>query len=380
MDTGETSSGGVLVVAGEPSGDRAAARVVEALGLSRQSGVFGIGGDHLAAAGVHLVTHIGDLTALGIAESVGRFGAWCSAWARIREQIDRRRPAAALLVDAPDVNLPLARVLSQKKIPVVQYVGPQVWAWRRGRLRLLRERTDHVALVLPFEEDIYRRAGVKATYVGHPALDEKPSAPRSVVRKRLHLAKGTPLVALLPGSRTSEVEALCGPMTEAGLRLLREGICSVFAPAPRAASAQTMTAARSAGCVVLPRDVSVRDLLGACDAAIVASGTVTIEAALEGAPMAIVYKIDRVSWVVAQFAMDIPCIGLPNWIAGRAIVPELLQDRVTGQSIFDAARSLLQPDVAKSQRAELKKVIDALGSPGVGKRVAAILEGFLSNR
>ena len=377
MYTGGKSSKGLLVVAGEPSGDRAAARVVEALDLSCERGVFGIGGDYLAAVGVHLVSHIGDLTALGIAESVGRFGAWCSAWARLREQIERRRPTAALLVDAPDVNLPLARVLSEKKIPVVQYVGPQVWAWRRGRLRLLKERMDHVALVLPFEEEIYRRAGVRATYVGHPVLDEEPSAPRSIVRKRLHLAEKTPLVALLPGSRTSEVEALCGPMTEAGLRLLKEGICSVFAPAPRAASAQTITAARSSGCAVLPSDVTVRDLLGACDAAIVASGTVTIEAALEGAPMAVVYKIDRISWAVAAFAMDIPYIGLPNWIAGRAIVPELLQDRVTGQSIADAARNLLQPDVAKSQRAELKNATDSLGPPGVGKRVSAILEEYL---
>jgi len=367
-----TDGNGILVVAGEASGDRAAARVVEELRRFGYARFFGLGGEAMERAGVRLIRRTDLLAAIGIRPAARRLGAWIDAWAALREEIVAASPRAALLVDSPELNLPLARVLTESGARVVQYVGPQVWAWRPWRLALLRARTHHVALVLPFEKPLYDGAGVPASFVGHPILDEPPSMPRGRVRGMLHVPGRAPLIALLPGSRSSEVEALGPAMIEAGLRLLRQGMCPVFAPAPGVADGMVLRA-RSVGCAALPGRVRARDLLGACDAAVAASGTVTLEAAVEGAPMAVVYKVGPLSWRIARRLVRVDRVALPNILAGRAIVPELLQDEVTGEALARTVAGLLEPAERARQRRELALVAAALGGAGAASRVARVV-------
>lgn len=370
----------LLVVAGERSSDRLAARALAALGGDPGFAAFGIGGDELEAGGAALVAHVRDLAAIGPGAVAERLPAWISAWAALRAEIGRRRPALALLVDAPEVNLPLARILKGSGARVLQYVGPQVWAWRRRRLRLLASRTDHVALVLPFEKALYDAAGVRASYVGHPLLDEPPPAPRAAVRAALGETGDAPLVALLPGSRRAEVREHAGPMIGAARDLLAGGIACAFAPAPDAATPRIMDLAAEAGCRVPPPGITARDVLAAADAAIVASGTATLEAALSGTPLVAVYRLDPIGSLVARAALRIPWVSLPNWIAGRAVVPELLLGEATADRIARAARDLLEPATASSVRRDLALVRDRLGPPGASLRVARLLRSLSTRR
>jgi lipid-A-disaccharide synthase len=287
-------------------------------------------------------------------------------------------------VDSPELNLPLARVLKSRGVAVLQYVGPQVWAWRPGRLNLLRERTDHVALILPFEKEIYDRAGVSATFVGHPLLDEAPAAPRTQVRRMLHVGENTPVIALLPGSRKAEVGRLAQPMFETAMRLLKMGMCPVFAPSPVVAHGDLMTHARGVGCAILPPGLRARDLLGASDAALAASGTVTLEAVLEDVPLGVVYKMDALSFAAARRLVRIPHVGLPNILAGKMIVSELLQEKASPFHMVALVENLLEQDTAKRQRndyMQLRKIMGApSGAPGVALAVCNLLIGLMNNR
>jgi lipid-A-disaccharide synthase len=336
-------------------------------------GVFGIGGDRLANAGVELLAHIRDLTALGVGDSIGRLGAWSRAWCSVRDEAARRRPRVALLVDTPEVNLPLARALTADGISVVWYIGPQVWAWRPWRLQLLRDRSEVVALVLPFEKELYDQAGVRAEFVGHPLLDEPIGAGREQVRCALGVSPETPLVALLPGSRRAEVAALAEPMIDAGSRLRSLGIRPVLAPGPDAQVAGLSDRAEAAGVAVLPTGHGARDLLGAADAALVASGTATLEAAIAGTPLAVVYRVGAVSWLLARLLVDVPYIGLPNWVAGRRVVPELVQDEAHGSAMAEMAAALLEPVERERQLVDLGDVCARLGQPGAARRVASLI-------
>jgi lipid-A-disaccharide synthase len=363
----------LLVVAGEPSGDRAAARVIDALG-DAVDGVFGVGGDRLERSGVELRAHIRELTALGLGDSLRRLGGWARTWSRVRSACGERRPNAALLVDNPEFNLPLARVLSAAGIRVVYYIGPQVWAWRPGRLGLLGERTDVVALVLPFERSLYDRAGVRAVFVGHPVLDEAPAVSRDLVREQIGAAPGVPVVALLPGSRRAEIAALARPMIDAGAELAAAGAARpVLAPAPGALPGDLAERAQQLGVGVLPSSLVARDLLGAADAALVTSGTATLEAAVEGVPLAVVYRIGRLSWWVGRLMVDVEHVGLPNLVAGQGVVPELLQEAVNGPALAEAARRLLDPQEQLRQREVLATVRERLGRPGAAQRVADLV-------
>ena len=362
----------LLVVAGERSGDRIAARALSALRDGEEASAFGLGGDALAALGVELVAHVRDLAAIGVGPVAARLAAWTSAWVRLREEIARRRPRAALLVDAPDVNLPLARILTEQGVAVLQYVGPQIWAWRRRRLRLLASRTRHVALVLPFEKPLYDAAGVRASYVGHPLLDEPAPAPRAATRLGLGFGPGEPLVALLPGSRRGEISAHTAPLSEAARILSRHGVRAAFVPAQGSASSAELEIARGSGCIVPGCAFDVRDVLAASDAALVASGTATLEAALLGVPLAVVYRLGFASRTLARALVDAPYVGLPNWVAGRRVVPELL-GVVEGESLARTALALLDPEAAASMRRAFDGIRAVLGPPGAARRVAKLL-------
>ncbi len=363
----------LLIVAGEPSGDRAAANVATQLKQQGCTDLIGVGGDQMAEAGVQLVCHIHNQASVGVAESVRRLSFWMDMWHNLRHSANRLKPAVALLVDAPEFNLPLARVLSEAGTTVVYYVGPQVWAWRRHRLGLLKERTDVVALILPFEKPLYDRAGVNAVYVGHPLLDEpRPRNPRHI-RRQLGMGPMDRLVAFLPGSRPGEVARHAGPMIESAEMLTQQGISCVFAPGPHSAAPKIIERAKAVGMQLPPPHVSGRNVLGAARAAIVASGTATLEAATLGTPLAIVYRVDGISWQLGQFLVKVPYVGLPNLIAGRGGIPELLQDQVTGPALFQQALKLLEPEENRRQKAIFAFIADQLGTAGAARQVASLV-------
>ena len=360
----------VLVSAAEPSGDRAAARVVEHLRSDTDIRCFGMGGRHLAAAGVELIRNIEGEASLGLADSARGLLRWGAVWAELRQRIVTDKPDVALLTDAPDFHLPLARVLRAAGVPVVYYIGPQVWAWRPGRLQLMRERTDVTALILPFEKPLYDRTGVPAVFVGHPILDEPPQQPKSAVRTVLNLSSRDRLVALLPGSRPGEISRHLPAMADAARRLHAQNVTAIAAPGPAVDVALQHS---FADLRFLPRNLSVRDLLSAADAALIASGTATLEATVAGVPFAAVYRTDAVSFAVARHLLKLPYIALPNWIAGEKIVPELLQDEVTGPRLFETANLLLDGPFALQQRSTLRKISHSLGEPGAAKKTAELV-------
>jgi lipid-A-disaccharide synthase len=370
---GNSDTKNLLIVAGEPSGDKAAARVAKKILEQAPCRVFGVGGDQMESAGVELLSSIEGLTALGFAQSAKRFGRWARAWASIRNEVEQRTPQVALLVDTPETNLPLARILTEKGVRVVWYVGPQVWAWRKGRLGLLKERTDVVALVLPFEKQLYEEKGVNAAFVGHPILDEPPPKSKELVRGLLGIPPHRNLVAFLPGSRPGEVARHSGEMISAATGLLDKKINSIFAPLPNAMGEELSEAAKAAEMAVPPAGCSARDIIAASDAAIVASGTATLEAAVLGVPLAVVYVLDRLSWAAGRLLARVPYISLPNWVAGRRIVPELLQGDFTADSIVETATSLLSLGEKTRQKQELKRVAQSLGAPGAAERVAGLV-------
>ncbi len=361
----------VLVVAAEPSGDQAAARV--AAHLRDRARLFGVGGDALAAEGVRLLAHIRDLSAIGVRAGLERLGGFARAWTAIRKSIAAEPPVVALLVDAPEMNLPLARVLKAAGVQVVYYIGPQVWAWRRRRLGLLKARVDITALVLPFEKPLYDAEGVPAVFVGHPILDRPPSLLPDAVSARLDIDRRRKVLSMLPGSRPGEVNRHLPVMIDAGARLAARGVQVVVALPPALQSEARVRAVSDAGLRLMPAGVAVPDLFQLTDAAIVASGTATLEAAVAGVPMTAVYRVDALSYTAGRYLFKIPWVALPNWIAGRAVVPELLQDAVSPERLLHQGLRLLTLEERHRQRPLLEEVADGLGTPGAAARVARLL-------
>ncbi|MGH7260654.1 MAG: lipid-A-disaccharide synthase, partial [Nitrospiraceae bacterium] len=275
----------------------------------------------------------------------------------------------------PGMNLRLARIAKWAGQRVIYYIAPQVWAWAPIRMRLIRRRVDRVIVILPFEEELYRRAGVPCTFVGHPLLDEvAPSYDRDELRKRFGLESSAPVVGLLPGSRESEVRALLPVMLQAAAQLSQRhpGARFVMAQAPSIAS--ELIAALSAGASVhvhVVRD-QASEVMAVSDVLLVASGTATLQAAVVGTPMVLTYRAPWLTYWLARWLIRINWIGLANIVAGRSIVPELIQQNATAERLSrEASRLLTDQQAASEMRAELRTVREALGSPGASRRAAA---------
>jgi lipid-A-disaccharide synthase len=334
----------LLVVAGEASGDRAAAGVVTLLGGAR---AFGLGGAALAGAGVEILADLRASTALGIGETAARIGAVVRAWRRVVRGVAARRPKAALLVNYTEFNARLAPRLHANGVRVLWYGAPQVWAWRAGRAHALGPSIDRMAVMLPFEEPLWRAAGVEARYVGHPALETRV-LPRAEARARLGMTPFAEGVAILPGSRPHEVRSLLEPMI-AAYEQVRADRASVDARVLVASSldAETRSWTRAV-CEArqVPRaDVDPREgagaLLGAFDAALCASGTVTLEAALARAVPVIAYRAGRATALAARLLLRGPHVGLPNILLQRRAFTELLQGNARADRIADALADAL---------------------------------------
>ncbi len=372
--------GRILIVAGESSGDLHAAGVVAELRRRAPDlTIEGIGGDRMRQAGVRLHAHAGDLAVVGFVEVAARLPAIWRAYRSMIRCLRDRRPDLVILVDFPDFNLRLARRASRLGIPVVYFISPQVWAWRAGRIRSIAKYVRRLLVIFPFEEGFYRDRGVEALYVGHPLLDRLASSPSmDEARRRLELEGAAPVLGLLPGSRAGELMRHLPILLRSARRLMTEqpDLRVVIAAAdglPLDLIGSFLTREAVLATVVQGRTYEV---MAASDLLLVASGTATIEAAIIGTPMVIVYRLAFLSWLLGRLLIRVPYIGMVNLVAGRRVAPELIQFHATPERIADEARRLLlSAEQRRQTRQELQQTRDRLGPPGaLSRTVDAILE------
>ena len=369
----------VLIVAGEASGDLYGGLLMRAMAAEGPVAFSGIGGPTMRAAGLAAVADASVLAVTGILEVVARFSSIWGAWRATASLLEdsRQRPDLAILIDYPDFNLRLAARAKRAGVPVLYFIAPQVWAWRKGRLARMRRVIDRILVILPFEEAIYRDAAIPVEFVGHPLLDlVRPERTRAQTRALLGLDPDRPIVALLPGSRRNELRAHLGPLLGAARILGEEFRDLQFAltvaptmPRPLVQSLMAACPGPSRPPVLVSEDRY--DAVAAADAAIVASGTATLETALLGVPLVVVYRMNALTYALARLATDLPHIGMPNLIAGRRIAPELVQGDCTPQRIAAETRRLLtDPEAAGAMRQGLEEVRGRLGRPGAIGRAA----------
>lgn len=356
----------LLVVAVEASADLHGAAVLRELQALRPGlRAFGAGGPRMRDLGFEALVRAEDLSVMGVAEVLPALPRVLDALAALGDAAGERRPRAALLIDSPDFNLRLARRLRELRIPVAYFIGPSVWAWRTYRVRQIARDVARMLVILPFEAQFYLQHGVQATYVGNPLADEKRPAPSS-----LPLDPRRPALALLPGSRLQEILRLWSPMLAAAreLRAQRPELQLIVPVAP------TIDRALLHAEDVIFVEGRAPEVLAASTAAIVASGTATLEAALAGTPLVVVYRTSWPTWLVGRLLVRVPFVSLVNLLAGRALVPELLQaDCTTGRIAAATAPLLAEGPERRAQVEGLRAIGQALapaGAPNAARRAA----------
>jgi lipid-A-disaccharide synthase len=366
-----------MLSAGEASGDLHGGMLCRALrDLEPGLRLVGMGGRHMAAAGMDVIVDPTGQAAVGTSEALGRVPALYRAYRALGERLRLDPPRALVLIDFPEFNLRLARRARRAGVPVVYFIPPQIWAWRRGRVRQIARRVSRVLAVFPFEPALYEDARVPVEFVGHPLLDVVPlDLTRDEARRRLGADPGHSLIGLLPGSRREEVEHLLPSMLEAVGRLAaadgRRRFVLGLAPTIPREQVQAHLRRAAGGPAVDVVSGQTYEVMAAADALLIASGTATLEAALIGTPMVLGYRVSRTTEVVARLLARVQWIGLPNLVAGRSVVPELTQRDVTGTRLAaEAGRLLEDPVAATAQRAAFKELRARLGEPGVGRRAA----------
>lgn len=350
----------IFISAGEPSGDMHGAAVARAL-KERWPGatLVGLGGDEMAGAGVTLLAHTRDLAVMGLFEVLRHFPFFLDLWERVTSEIDRGYDLV-LPLDYPGFNLRLARYAKRRKTRVLYYIAPQVWAWHRGRMQQLAENVDRLAVVLPFEEKLFREAGAHAHFVGHPLLD-RPSLvqSRAEFAARLGIDPAGYILALFPGSRMQEVSRQLELFAEAA-RKVRAAL-PLVQPVIAAAPGVPPKLLAATG---FPHTSDVDSLLSHARAALVKSGTTTLQTGLAHVPMVITYQMHPLTYVVARELVDVPHVGLVNLIADERVVPELIQDAATPATLSEALLPLLRDGEVRSKAiAGLTRVHEKLALP-----------------
>ena len=357
----------IFISAGEASGDLYGSLLIEAL-RERLGGAefFGCGGDRMRSAGCRTLVDARELAMVGIVEVLpGLPRAW-RALHRLKKFAKKNRPDLAILVDFPDFNLRLAKELKRLGTPVLYFVAPQVWAWRRGRLKTLRRNVDRLLCIFPFEEEFFRAGGVPAEFVGHPlATRVAPTLSANEFRGRCGLPEATPLVALLPGSRKREIELNLPPLIEAARILAASKEYCFVVPAASTVGAEWIrgqTGESGLALRVVPGHTY--DVLAHSRAAVVASGTATIETALLGTPMVVVYRVSRATWLLGRRLVQTPFYSMVNIVAGEKIVPELIQGDFQPQAVAREARLLLESEPLRERmRQQFRDLTERLRPP-----------------
>ena len=349
----------LAIVAGEASGDLHAAHVLRELRkLDPSVTTFGIGGDLLAGEGMTLLHHAREMGIVGLFNVLRHLGMFRRVFRELIERIEKERPDAVLLVDYPDFNLRVAEKCKALGLRVIYFISPQVWAWRQRRVRHIARNVDHMIVLFPFEEEFYRTHGVPVTYVGHPLIDQTASL------KRPPRDADITRIALMPGSRRREVDDLLPPMLEAVGILSKERRVDAFViKAPTIAREQLGTSV-----TVVGHDGG--QALASADVALSSSGTATLEAAVIGTPVVVMYRLGRATYWLARLLVKVKHFSLVNIIAGRRVVPELLQDEVTGERIAAEVRAILEPGRYQQVKTDLAAVKARLGEQGAARRTA----------
>ncbi len=355
----------LAVVAGEASGDLHAAEVIRELKkLDPSLKTFGIGGDLLQKQGTQILYHAREMGIVGLFNVIRHLGMFRKIFNELLAKIEVEKPDAVLLVDYPDFNLRVAKRCKKMGLPVVYYISPQIWAWRRGRVKHIAKYVDHMIVIFPFEADFYREHDVPVTYVGHPLIEQLAMIRRAAPKE------GRTRIALLPGSRRMEVAALLPPMLDA-LAILKKEIGAIEpfiiqAPTIDYPELEEIVTAKAADVPILPHDRG--EALSAADVALSSSGTATLECAIVGTPVVVMYRLSPMTYRIGKWLVKLPHFSLVNIVAGKKIVPELLQHDVTGENIAAAVRDLLARR-AEVQR-ELGSVKQKLGEYGASRRAA----------
>jgi len=373
-----------MISCGEASGDLYAEALARALRAADPGvEVFGFGGDRLQAAGAELIGNFRGFSVTGLVEALAVLP---RSWRMLRtlgRMARERRPDVFVAVDFPDFNFRLLPVMKRLGVPVVYYVSPQLWAWRPGRLETIRRYVSRMLVTFSFESDLYERAGVPVQFVGHPLVDlAAVASPREPFLRSLGLDPARPVLALLPGSRPNELQRILPDLAAAAPRIAAAvpGVQFVVARAPGLDDElfAPVEAVKAAGLQLAVVEHAADDVLAAADAVVTASGTATVQAALHGCPMAIVYRLSPMTYAMGRALVRLSTYGMVNLVAGRRIVPELIQDGFTPETVAREAISLLT-DQARvvTMRRDLAEVRSKLGQPGVSARAAAAVLGSI---
>ncbi|MFI5177230.1 MAG: lipid-A-disaccharide synthase [Vicinamibacterales bacterium] len=368
-----------MISCGEPSGDMYAGALVRALRtLEPGVDIFGFGGEQMRAAGADLVGDYRGFSVTGLSEALSVLPRSWKMLRRLRAAAASRRPDVFVAIDFPDFNFRLLPAMRRQGVRVVYYVSPQLWAWRPGRLETIRRTVDRMLVIFPFEQAIYERAGVPVEFVGHPLLDlARPAMPRAEFLRAQGLDPDRPVLALLPGSRPNELRhtlptlAAAAPLVAANV----PGVQFLVARAPSLDDAlfAPLGALRRAGLPVAIASDATDDVLDAANAVVTASGTATVQAALHGTPMVIVYRLSPLTYAIGRRFVRVQTYGMVNLVAGRRIVPELIQDDLTPDAVAREVVPLLTDRArADAMRRDLAAVRAALGGPGASRRVAEV--------
>ena len=366
----------IMISAGEASGDvHAAALTREILKLDPTAQVYGMGGDGLRAAGGEVLFDIKDHGVMGLVEIIRKLPALFRLRSDFAEVMDKRRPDCLVTIDYPGFNMRLAKVARAKGIPVISFIAPSAWAWRKGRAKNMAKLVNKVAAIFPFEYEVYKEAGADVEFMGHPLVDiVQPSLPVAEAVAKAGKHEGRPLVLLLPGSRLQEIQRLLPSMLEAAKLMVKANPALEFVM-PRAGTIPRVMLEEEinrAGIHVSITEGNNYDVMGVADVALAASGTVTLEAALCRLPSVIVYKTAPLTAFIVRRLLNIADIGLPNIVAGRHILPELLQEDATPAKMAAEVLHLLEPAAHAQALADLDDVKKRLGEPGAVRRVAEL--------
>jgi lipid-A-disaccharide synthase len=372
----------IMIVAGEASGDLHGGDLSREI-ATRNPGceLFGIAGEKMRAAGVRALVKMEDIHGLGLSELASTIGRTIGAFRMLSRIIRREKPDLVILIDYAEFNLILSGTARRAGVPVLYYITPQVWAWRRGRVDKLVDRADRLAVVLPFEKELFHRAGERVSFVGHPLLDRvAPASSRAETLKRHGFSPNARLIAILPGSRRAEVRYLLDPMVKAAQIIARDynlEICLALAPTLTRDELTTVGSSDLNGVRIIDNDTY--GIVAASQLALVASGTATLETALLGCPEVIAYKVSPLTYILGRMLVTgVDYIGMPNILAGRKIVPELIQGEVTVENLVRAAEPLLGETIRADTVTALGALREKLGAPGAAGRVAEIALGMIA--
>ena len=370
----------ILISAGETSGDRYASELVPALReLVPHASFFGCAGPRMRDRGVEAVVDTEELAVVGLFEVARHVPRIFGLYRRLLAKCRRHPPDLAILTDAPDFHLRLAKHLRRAGVPVVYYVAPQVWAWRRWRVRRIRQLVDQLLVIFPFEEEFFRERGVEAAFVGHPLSDlARVSTSRENFHARHELDASEPLVALLPGSRKNESLRHLPALSDACDRLAEAGIRQFVLPAS-ATTGKAFFESNWTGRPIRIVEGQAQDCVGHADVALVASGSATVETAILGTPMVTFYKLAWPSYYLAKLLVDVPFYSMVNLLAGKAVVTECIQRECTGRKLASEAIRLVKTESERCRMIrELATVRKALRTevPAAARAAVAIAERF----